>query len=84
MRLGVMETMRGNCDDNATGDGVLPIGTGGWYSSIDEYSLRCDPQGTRGSGGVVTRGGSIGGGLRGLGMNGGTNGDGSTRGGSGT
>jgi len=27
---------------------------GGSYCSIDEYSRRCDPQGTRGSGGVST------------------------------
>ena len=37
VRLGVIETMRGNddddaarsCDDDATGDGVLLLGTGG-------------------------------------------------------
>jgi len=91
VRLGVIETMRGNdddgsagsCDDDATGEGVSLIGTGGWYCSIDEYSRRCDPQGTRGSGGVATRGGSRGGGPGGVGMNGGVNGDGSTRGGGG-
>ena len=63
------------------GSGVSFIGTGGSYCSIDEYSLRCDPHGTRGSGGVTTRGGCSGGGLEGVGMNGGANGDGSTRGG---
>jgi len=81
--------MRGNdddsprsCDDDATGEGVLLIGTGEWYCSIDEYSCRCNPQGAKGSDGVVTRGGSRGGGL-GVGMTGGANGDGSTRGGGG-
>jgi len=90
VRLGVIEMMRGNdddspgsCDDDATGEGVLLIGTGEWYCSIDEYSRRCDPQGARGSGGVATRGGSRGGGPGGVGMNGGVNGDGSTRGGGG-
>ena len=63
------------------GSGVSSIGTGGSYCSIDEYSLRCDPHGTRGSGGDTTCGGCSGGGLRGVGMNGGANGDGSTRGG---
>ena len=63
------------------GSGVSSIGTGGSYCSIDEYSLRCDPHGTRGSGGVTTRGGCSDGGLGGVGMNGGANGDGSTRGG---
>jgi len=89
VRLGVIETMRGNdddgsagsCDDDATGEGVSLIGTGGWYCSIDEYSRRCNPQGARGSGGVATRGGSRGGGPGGVGMTGGANGDGSTRGG---
>jgi len=61
------------------GSGVSSIGTGGSYCSIDEYSLRCDPHGTRGSGGDVTRGGCSGGEL--VGMNGGVNGDGSIRGG---
>jgi len=56
---------------------------GGSYCSIDEYWHRCDPQGTKGSGGVSTRGGSTSGGLGGVGMNGGANGDGSTRGGDG-
>jgi len=91
VRLGVIETMRGNdddgstgsCDDDATGEGVSLIGTDGWYCSMDEYSRRCDPQGVRGSGGVATRCGSRGGGSRGLGTNGGANGDGSTRGGGG-
>jgi len=90
VRLGVIETMRGNddnspgsCDDDATGEGVLLIGTGEWYCSIDEYSRRCDPQGAKGSGGVATQGGSRGSGSGGVGINGGANGDGSTRGGSG-
>jgi len=88
VRLGVIETMRGNddgspgsSDDDATGEGVLLIGTGEWYCSIDEYSRRCDPQGAKGSGGVATRGGSRGGRPGGVGMDGGANGDGSTRGG---
>jgi len=92
VRLGVIETIRGNdddgsagsCDDDVTGEGVSLIGTSGWYCSIDEYSCRCDLQGTRGSGGVVTRGGSRGGGPGGVGMNRGANGDGFTRGGGGT
>jgi len=63
------------------GSGVSSIGTGGLYCFIDEYSLRCDPHGTRGSGGDTTRGGRSDGGLGGVGMNGGANGDGSTRGG---
>jgi len=46
-----------------TGSGVSSIGTIGSYCSIDEYSCRCDPQGTRGSGGDATRGGSTNGGL---------------------
>jgi len=46
-----------------TGLGVSSIGIGGLYCSIDEYSRRCNPQGTRGSGGDATQGGSIGGGL---------------------
>ena len=89
VRLGVIETMRGNdddspgsCDDEATGEGVLLIGTGEWYCSIDEYSRRYDPQGARGSGGIATQGGSRGSGPGGVGMNGGANGDGSARGGS--
>jgi len=81
VRLGVMETIRGSCDEDATGEGVSLIGTSGWYCSIDEYSCRCDPQGTRGSSGVSTRGGSGRGGLGSFGMNGGTNGDGSMMGG---
>jgi len=63
------------------GSGVSSIGTGGSYCSIDEYSLRCDPHGTKGSGGDATRCGCSDGGLGGVGMNGGANGDGSTRGG---
>jgi len=58
------------------GSGVSSISTGGSYCSIDEYSLRCNPHGTRGSGGDVVRGG-----LGGVGINGGANGNGSTRGG---
>jgi len=46
---------------------------------MDEYSCRCSPQGTRGSG-IATQGGSTGGGLGGIGINGGANGDGSSRG----
>jgi len=63
------------------GSGVSSIGTGNSYCSIDEYSLRCDPHGTRGSSGGVARSGCSGGGLGGIGMSGGANGDGSTRGG---
>jgi len=60
-----------------TGSSVLSIGTGGLYCSIDKYSLQCDPQGTRGSGGnVAQEGGSIGDRL--VRMNRGANGDGST------
>jgi len=89
VRLGVIETMRGNdddgsagsCDDDATGEGVSLIGTGGWYCSMDEYSRRCNPQGAKGSGGVATRGDSRGGRSGGIGMTGGANGDGSTMGG---
>ena len=40
--------------DMLTGSGVSSIGTGGSYCSMDEYSHRCDPQGTKGSGGVTT------------------------------
>ena len=77
--MGVIETIRGNdddgaagsCDDDATGEGVSLIGTGGWYCSMDEYSCWCDPQGARGSG------------PEGVGMDGGANGDGFTRGGGG-
>ena len=65
------------------GSGVSFIGTGGSYCSIDEYWRRCDPQGTKGSGGDATWGGSTGR-LGGVGMNGGANGDGFTRGGDGT
>jgi len=46
-----------------TGLGVLFIGAGDSYCSIDEYCHRCDPQGTRGSGGDVTWGDSMIGGL---------------------
>ena len=44
-----------------TGSDVSSIGTGDSYCSIDEYSRRCDPQGTRGRGGDATQDGSIGG-----------------------
>ena len=76
------------------GDGVsdwgngISIGSsmimgGGSYCSIDEYCRRCDPQGTRGSGGVTMQGGgSINGGLGLMGIS--TNGDGFTMGGDGT
>jgi len=57
---------------------------GGSYCSMDEYCLRCNPQGARGSGGVATRGGSGCGRLGSVGMKGGANGDGSTSGGDGT
>ena len=65
------------------GLGVSFIGTGGSYCSIDEYWRRCDPQGTKGSGGDATWGGSTSK-LGGVGMNGGANGDGSARDGDGT
>jgi len=65
-----------------TGSGVSSIRTSGSYCSIDEYSCQCDPQGTRGSGGDVVRGGSTGDGL--MFVDTWTNGDGSTRGGDGT
>ena len=65
------------------GSGVSFIGMGGLYCSIDKYSCQCIPQGTRGSGGDSTHGGSTDGGLGGVGINGGANGDGSTRGGNG-
>jgi len=68
---------------NGTSMGSSMIMGGGSYCSMDEYSRRCDPQGTRGSGGVATRGGSTDGRLGGVGINGGANGDGSTRGGDG-
>jgi len=45
------------------GSGVSSIGTSGSYCSIDEYCHRCDPQGTKGSGGDETQGDSTGGGL---------------------
>jgi len=61
------------------GSGVSSIRTGGSYCSIDEYSCRCDPQGTKGSGGEVIWDGSIGSGLGGIGM--GANGNGFMRGG---
>jgi len=41
--------------------GLSTIMGGGSYCSIDEYSHRCDPQGTKGSGGDTTQGGSTGG-----------------------
>jgi len=44
-----------------TGLGVSSIGAGGSYCSIDKYCCRCDPQGTKGSGGDAIRGGSTGG-----------------------
>ena len=92
VRRGVIDTMRGGCDDDAiggdgcgdSGNGALVgsgdsfIRIGGSYCSIDEYSRRCCPQGTRGSGGISTWGGSTG---IGVGMDKGTNGDGFTRGG---
>jgi len=62
-----------------TGSGVSSIRTGGLYCSIDEYSCRCDPQGTKGSGGDVAQGGSTSGGLGGIVNR--TNGKGSTGGG---
>ena len=61
-----------------TGSGVSFIGIGGSYCSIDEYWHRCDPQGTKGSGGDATRGGSINGGLGWVGSW--MKGDGSARG----
>jgi len=45
--------------DMLTGLGVLLIGTSGSYCSIDKYCRRCDPQGTKGSGGDATWGGSV-------------------------
>jgi len=138
VRLGVIETIRGSCDDDATwgdgcgvilekggishgrgmrsskegtvhlvggngmfsvcwvtgsdigkdggrgmltGSGVSSIGTGGLYCSIDEYSRRCDPQGTKGSGGDAIQGGSTCGEL--VLVSAGMNGDGFTRGGDG-
>ena len=44
-----------------TGSGVSSIGIGGLYCSMDKYSHRCDPQGTRESGGDTVRDGSTGG-----------------------
>ena len=64
---------------NGTSTGSSMIMGGGLYCSMDECSRRCDPQGTKGNGGVATRGGSTDGGLGGVGINGGANGDGSTR-----
>jgi len=62
---------------------------GGSYCSIDEYCCRCNPQGIKGSGGVMTRrggdevrGSSSSGGLGGASI--GANGDGSTMGGDST
>jgi len=46
-----------------TGSGVSSIGTGGSYCSIDKYCRRCDPQGTKGSGGDAAWGDSMIGGL---------------------
>jgi len=87
--LRFIETIKGNCDEDAIGDdsGGISVGSSttmgsGLYCSIDEYSRRCNPQGTKGNGGVVTRGDSIGGGLGGMGIR--ANGDGFTRGGDGT
>jgi len=65
-----------------TGLGVSLVGTGGLYCSIDEYCHRCDPQGTKGSSGDATQGGSTSGRLESVGIW--TNGDGFTRGGDGT
>jgi len=61
VRLGVIETMRGNDDDGSAG-------------SCDDDVI---------GEGVAIRSGSRSGGPGGIGMNGGANGDGSTRGGSG-
>jgi len=44
-----------------TGLGISSIGISGSYCSMDEYSRRCDPQGTRGSGGDTVQDGSTGG-----------------------
>jgi len=63
-----------------TRSGILFIGTGGSYCSIDEYCRRCDPQGTKGSGGDATWGGSMGGEW----VSSWVNGDGSTSGSDGT
>ena len=67
---------------NGVSVGSLLILGGSSYCSIDEYCCRCDPQGTKGSGGDTTWGGSTGGGLTLVGTW--TNGDRSTRGGDGT
>jgi len=48
---------------NGISVGLLSILGGGSYCSIDEYCRRCDPQGTRGSGGDAIWGGSTSGGL---------------------
>jgi len=56
--------------------------SGDLYCSIDKYCRRCDPQGTKGSGGDTTCGDSIIGGLTSVGIC--MNSDGSTRGGVGT
>ena len=48
---------------NGMSMGSSMIMSGGSYCSIDEYSCRCDPQGTKGSGGDAAWGGSIFGGL---------------------
>jgi len=48
---------------NGISMGSSMIMDGGSYCSIDKYSRRCDPQGTKGSGGDATWGGSTNGGL---------------------
>jgi len=48
---------------NGISMGLSMIVSGGSYCSIDKYCCRCDPQGTKGSGGDATQGGSTGGGL---------------------
>jgi len=63
-----------------TRSGVSFISTGGSYCSIDEYCHRCNPQGTKGSGGDATWGGSTGDEW----VSGWVNGDGSMSGGNGT
>jgi len=44
--------------------GLSTIMGDGSYCSIDEYCCRCNPQGTKGSGGDATQGDSMIGGLR--------------------
>jgi len=58
-----IDVVKDGCKGTLIGSGVSSIGTGGSYCSIDEYSCQCDPQGTRGSSGEATQGGSTGGGL---------------------